>query len=127
MFSKYKLTIIFLAITFFSILSPAYSAPATPLPSDDVAQIGSLEVIFAQIISISGILLGFGFFVVLVRGGIKYLLSGGDPKAVQEARGAITWAIAGLAILVLSYTILLIIKAFTGVDVTRLKITGYDN
>lgn len=89
---------------------------------DDVAKISDLETIFSNVIQIVGGLFGFGFFVMLVMGGVKFLLSGGDPKAVQAAKGTITWAIIGLAILALSYTILLLIQAFTGVDVTKFKI-----
>lgn len=93
--------------------------------STDVAQIGSIENIFSSIISAAGILFGFGFFLMIIWGGIKFLTSGGDPKAVASAKATLTWAIIGLAILALSYTILVIITAFTGVDVTKFKITGY--
>lgn len=81
-----------------------------------------LSTVFTTVVSSIGILFGFGFFVMMVYGGMKYLLSGGDPKAVQGAKDTITWAIIGLALLALSYTILLIISAFTGVDVTRFRI-----
>ena len=83
---------------------------------------GDLETIFANIISISGILVGFGFFIMLTVGGMRYLFSAGDPKALQAAKGTITWAIIGLALFAISFTILSLIQAFTGVNVTVFRI-----
>jgi hypothetical protein len=95
----------------------AFAAASDPAPS-----ICDLEGVILNLISISGTLLGFAFFAMVVYGGIRYLFSGGDPKAVQAAKGTLTWAIIGLAIYALSFTILLLIKSFTGVDVTNFKL-----
>lgn len=88
----------------------------------DVATVCSLQTVFANVVSVAGILVGFGFFVMVIIAGIRYLMSGGDPKALQAAKGTLTWAIIGLALFALSYTILLLVRAFTGVDVTVFKI-----
>lgn len=99
---------------------------AAPCPADthiSVATIKDFEVIFANVVSVAGILLGFSFFVMLIIGGVRYMLSGGDPKALQAAKGTITWAIIGLVLFALSYTILLIIQIFTGINVTIFRIT----
>jgi hypothetical protein len=91
----------------------------------DVAKICGLETIFANVVTIFGAIIGFAFFAMMVWGGMRYLLSGGDPKALQAAKGTITWAILGLAFFALSYTILLLLKAYTGVDVGTFKVCGY--
>ncbi|MDQ3098332.1 MAG: hypothetical protein M3Q44_01145 [bacterium] len=101
---------------------PDYDVPQIACGASATASCFSLETLFSNVVMIVGTLFGFGFFAMMIYGGIRYLLSGGDPKALQGAKGTITWAIIGLALLALSYTILLIIKAFTGVDVTRFKI-----
>ncbi len=102
------------------------AAPGNGKPDfTGVAQIGDLEKVFASVVTVFGTLIGFGFFTMMIVGGVKYLLSAGDPKALAAAKGTITWAILGLAFFAISYTILLLIKAFTGVDVTNFKITGY--
>lgn len=88
-----------------------------------VAKISDFETLFSNIISIAGLLAGFGFFLMMVMGGIRLLMSAGDPKAVAAAKGTITWAIIGLAIFALSFTILLLIEAFTGIPLTIFKIT----
>lgn len=83
------------------------------------ANLQNLEDIFKKII---GIAVGAGFvamLVMLIWGGIRYLTSGGDSKVVQSATLTITWALLGVLFLVIAWLILLLIKAFTGVDVTK--------
>ena len=43
--------------------------------------------------------------IVLIIGGIKYLISGGDSKKVTDAKNTILYAIIGLVIAVLSFAI----------------------
>lgn len=54
------------------------------------------------------------FFVVFA--GIKFITSGGDAKQVEGARKTLTFAIIGLVIIILSYTILRLISVVTGVE-----------
>lgn len=51
-------------------------------------------------------------FMILI-GGLRYLFSGGDEKAAASARGQITLAIVGLAVLFSVFLILLIIQTLT--------------
>ena len=92
--------------------------------SDQPNTLKSFESMFGRIISVSLSLAGIGLFVMLVMGGLKYLSSGGDPKALQSAKGTLTYAIIGVALLVLAWFALLFIKEFTGVDVTIFQIPG---
>ncbi len=89
---------------------------------DGVATIGSLASVFSNIlqavVAISGILL----FIMLVIGGFNFLFSSGDQKKLEKAKGTVTNAIIGLIVLVCAYLILLVIKTFTGVDVTTFKL-----
>jgi len=113
-----SLSVSFLSITVILLLAKnAFAANGPDAPS-----VCDLQQVFLNVIKVSGALLGFGFFAMMVFGGIKYLFSAGDPKAVQSAKGTLTWAIIGLAIYALSFTILLLIRAFTGVDVTTFKL-----
>lgn len=41
--------------------------------------------------------------VYLVWGSYKYMISGGDPKAVQAAKAHLTWSVIGMIIVFLSY------------------------
>lgn len=89
----------------------------------DVATIKGLECAFGNFISVILALAGIILFVMLVVGGFRYLVSGGDPKAVEAAKATLTHAILGLVILVLAFLILVFIKQITGVDVTIFRIT----
>jgi len=86
------------------------------------ATLQDFEVLFGNVV---GVILGFAgitLFVLLIVGGFKFMTSGGDPKAVEEAKKTLTSAIAGLLIIIFSFLILQFIKDFTGVDVTVFKV-----
>jgi hypothetical protein len=61
---------------------------------------------------------GIVFFFMLLWGGLKYILSRGDDKAVAAARSTITSALIGLLIIVGSFLILRVIEALTGLWLT---------
>lgn len=91
-------------------------------PVGDIATIENLGCIFQRVV---GYILGFAgivLFIILILGGFKFITSGGDPKAVEEAKKTLTYAIAGLIVVLLSYLILVLITAITGVDVTKFNI-----
>ena len=57
----------------------------------------------AKILLPAGVLI---FFAMLLVGGFKYLTSGGDMKALDSAKGTLTFAFIGLSFLVASWLIL---------------------
>jgi hypothetical protein len=82
------------------------------------------EVIFGNIV---GVLVGLamvGLFAMLTYGGFKYLTSGSDAYKNAEAKKTMTYAILGVALMAISYLLLRIIEAFTGVNVTLFKINS---
>jgi hypothetical protein len=83
------------------------------------AMLSDLEGVFGNVIKSALALAGVVLFVLLLVGGIKYITSGGDPKAAEGAQKTITYAIGGLILILLSYLILVLIKTITGVDVTQ--------
>lgn len=93
---------------------------------DGVAQIACFESIFARIISIVTILAGLVFFIMLLVGGMRYLFSAGNPKTVEAAKGTLTTAFLGLALIVGAYLILRIVAVFTGLnELLIFKIVGF--
>ena len=86
------------------------------------ASFSDLEGIFSHAVKALVELAGAVLFVMLVVGGFKFLLSGGDQKKLESAKGAITNAIIGLVVVVVAYLILLTIQTFTGVSVTQFTI-----
>ena len=99
-------------------------AQVQPLPTSSVpeakgvVEIQALETLFSNILAVATALAGLAVFIMLIAGGLSWLTSGGDPKKVESARNTITYAIAGLVLLILAWLILRFIKEFTGVDVT---------
>jgi hypothetical protein len=82
--------------------------------------IQGFEYIFENIISVILALAGIVLFILLIMGGIKLITAGGEPPKIQEAKGTLTFAIAGIILIALSFLILRIISVITGVDVTQL-------
>ena len=100
---------------FISLISTVYAQDLGPGP----AGVEQLQQLVQRVINMS---VGLAFVVLtimLVVGGIKFITSGGDQKAVQGAWGTITWALLGILFLVLTWLILLLIETFTGVPVTK--------
>jgi len=95
----------------------------TKVPVDgeeiEVATIQGFECIIIQILNLAVHLAGIAVFIMLIIGGFRYLTSGGDPKAAESARKTITYAIFGLALILISWFILRFIEEFTGITVTQ--------
>ncbi len=69
----------------------------------------------------SWILLAVGTIsvIMLIFGGFRYVISGGDAKKVTDAKNTILYAIIGLIISLLSYAIIrFVISAVTGMTST---------
>lgn len=92
------------------------------LYNNEVATLQCLECIVQSILNIAIRLAGIAVFIFIIIGGFKYLTSGGDPKATESAKNTLTYAILGLALLILAWFILKFISIFTGVDVTQFQI-----
>ena len=93
-----------------------YSVP------EDVATFGALEGVFENVTRAVLGLAAITLFILLVWGGFKYITSGGDPKAAEDARKTLTYAIGGMVLIALAILILRLIEAFTGIDVTQFRI-----
>lgn len=88
----------------------------------DPAGLDQIEQVFSSVISV---IVGLGFIALLVMivfAGFKYLMSGGDPKAIAAAHQTVTWALLGIIFMAFAWLMLQLIKAFTGIDVTIFNI-----
>lgn len=109
-----KKVLTLLIFTFFISYSPVLAA-------DDVGPAGKDQLIqlFTRIINLSAEAAFTVLLIMIVYAGIKFLTSGGDPKAIASASGTITWALLGILFMAIGWLFLILIKNFTGVDVTR--------
>lgn len=94
---------------------------------DGAATIRCFEPLFENVVRALTALVGIALFVMLIVGGYGFLLSGGDQKKLEKARGTLTAAITGVVIIVVAYLILKTISLFTGVDVTQFTIPSFEN
>lgn len=83
-----------------------------------VATLDCVTVVFQNVLTAALLFAGIVALLMIILGGIKFLISGGDPKQVEGARNTLTWAIVGLILILLSFFILNLIGFITGVDLS---------
>lgn len=97
----------FLALTGFSSVSAmtlqegAEAARCDGCPRDLFGDTGAFKQITNTILYVVGIIA----VIMLIIGGVKYVLSGGDSKKVTDAKNTVLYAIIGLVISFLAYAI----------------------
>lgn len=79
----------------------ADAARADGMPTDLVGDHG----VFTQITNTILYIIGIVSVVMLIFGGFRYVVSGGDSKKVADAKNTILYAIIGLIISLLAYAI----------------------
>ena len=79
----------------------AEAARCTDCPKDLFGETGIFRQITDTILYIVGIIA----VIMLIWGGLRYVLSGGDSKKVTDAKNTILYAIIGLIISFLAYAI----------------------
>ena len=82
-----------------------------PLPEDDL--IHAFLLVLQGLLSILGILA----VVFIVVGGVQMVLSAGNEEAIGKAKKTITWAIIGLVVAMLSFSIIAIVQEFLQVNI----------
>ena len=61
--------------------------------------------IFTQVTNILLFLIGVLSVIMLIFGGLRYVISGGNSKSVESAKNTILYAIVGLVVAILAYAI----------------------
>lgn len=89
------------------------------LYQENVAKITCLQSVFANIITVVASLAAITLFIMLIVGGLRYLFSGGNPKATEAAKGTLTTAVLGLVLIVSAFVIMKLLSSFTGIDLTK--------
>jgi len=91
------ITIFFIISPFFVLAQPNIVYPSIPFP--DI-----INNIFLSIIDVLNIAASAFVVYMLVLTGFKYLTAQGDPSKVAEANKSLIWALAGIIVLVISFT-----------------------
>jgi hypothetical protein len=101
------------------IVHPAFAQSKINLtPTGDFAAIGNITVpgIISGAISLIMLAVALIFFFILILGGLKWVMSEGDQKAVEAARNQITNALIGLAIVFSAFAIMKLIEIVFGIS-----------
>jgi hypothetical protein len=116
MYRKLFLISSFLIFLFFFVSpQPAHAQNWTGcLDSNGVATLNCIPIVFSNIVRAALLFVGSIAVILLIYAGIRFVMSGGDPKQVQQARSIITYAIIGLVIVLSSFAIIFLISYLTG-------------
>lgn len=97
------------------ILNPAGRPTGSTVPS-----LGCLAIVLTNIIETLLLFLGVVALFFLLSGSVQFMLSGGDQKALQKAKGTVTFAVVGIAAVLLAYTgISIVTKALNLPDILK--------
>ncbi|MDO4868243.1 MAG: hypothetical protein Q4A23_01115 [bacterium] len=70
--------------------------------------------IFTRIVSVMLFAVGILSIIMLIFGGLRYIISNGDSKKVEAAKNTILYAIIGLIVAIMSYAIVnFVVSSFT--------------
>lgn len=99
-----------------SVQEGANAARADGMPTELIGDNG----VFSRITNTVLLIVGLISVIMLVYGGLRYILSGGDSKKVTDAKNTILYAIIGLIISMLAYAIVhFVLNSVLGVGTTN--------
>lgn len=90
-------------------------------PNPDAAKLSDISTYFGNILTAIIPLIGLVSFVMILVGGFSILTSAGNPEGIKKGTQTITLSVAGLALAVISWLVLVLIESTTGVQVTQFK------
>ena len=91
----------------------AEAARADGMPAELIGDQG----VFGRITNVILLIVGIVSVIMLIYGGLRYILSGGDSKKVTDAKNTILYAIIGLIISLLAYAIVnFVLTSVVGVN-----------
>lgn len=82
----------------------------------DILTLNCIPVLLEGFVRWALIFAGLVAVIFVILGGIKLITSSGDTKQVEAARKTITWAMLGLALILMSFAIVRFVGAITGVN-----------
>jgi len=101
------------------IVHPAFAQDKISISvGEGFAPLANLTVsgIISGAISLIMLAVALIFFFILILGGLKWVMSEGDQKAVEAARNQITNALIGLAIVFSAFAIMKLIEIVFGIS-----------
>ncbi len=86
-------------------------------------KLSDLSIYLSHLLQALVPLTGFLAFIMILVGGFQILTAGSNPENLEKGKKTLTYAIIGLALIVLSWLILKTIAYLTGAHILQFKIT----
>lgn len=122
---RMRILLLLISLTLLLYATPVHANP-TPGPSPDFgpgpAGLTEIESMVGNVVSLIVGLAFVAMMVLILMAGFKYLISGGEPKALQSAHHTLVWALIGIGFIAMAWLLLLILSAFTGINLTIFNI-----
>jgi len=114
-------------VKYAAIAAPIYAQDINLQPKGFGKELTNLTVsgIVSGAISLVMLVVALVFFFILIWGGLKWVMSEGDQKAVESARNQITNALIGLAIVFAAFAIMKLIETIFGISLFKLQIPSF--
>jgi len=121
-------------VQYAAIAAPVYAAGSDiiikPKVGSEFFDLTNLTIggIISGAISLVMLTVALVFFFILIAGGLRWVMSEGDQKAVEAARAQITNALIGLAIVFAAFAIMKLIETVFGITLLNgLTIPSFNN
>jgi hypothetical protein len=114
-------------IQYAAIAAPVFAQDINIQPKNNFSALGNLSAagIVSGAISLVMVVVALAFFFMLIIGGLKWVTSEGDQKAVEAARNQITNALIGLAIVFAAWAVVKLIQTVFGINILQLEIPTF--
>ncbi len=120
-------------LKYFALVGPVFAAPPSGeyptgldivASGDDFTELRNLALpgMVSGAISLVMLVVALVFFFMLIWGGLRWVTSQGEEKAVAAARAQITNALIGLAIVFAAWAIMKLVSVVFGIEI----ITGFE-
>lgn len=96
------------------LLAPGNMPKDVPWLKEDIPSLGCLAQIVTSVLGWTLVFLGAVTLLVLIFGAVRFVVSQGDTKAIQEARKTMTYAVIGAVLVLGSFFIINIVTTALG-------------
>lgn len=93
-------------LSFFTVNAQVQDWEASGCIVDGIPTLKCAEVVLGNLLFMSGTFVLLVIFIMFIVGGIRYLLSFGDPAKLKNAQGTMKYALIGFALYMSAFLIL---------------------
>ena len=104
-------------LTASALVAPVAVMAQTEVVPGNIAPINNILVIIQAVVRFILIVAFVAAFIFLSVGGVRWILAGGDEKAVGAGRNTITAALIGLVIVLISFAIIRLVEIFFNLNI----------